>query len=156
IVPVETLKATPQITLQPLGKVTGVLKRPSGPGTNEDLDLAFTEKNARGLPQINLNIHAVTDSEGRFAFDGVPAAHLQLSYRIAMQRSSWQNSPLQEIDVQPGQTLDLKVDAPDRSTSTGPEGFSYGPPAPPKRVAGAEVKGLVLSPSGQPAADVDV
>jgi beta-lactamase regulating signal transducer with metallopeptidase domain/uncharacterized GH25 family protein len=152
-VPVDAFKSNPQITLQAFGKVAGVLKRPAGPGTNEDLDLAFTEKDARGLPEINLTCHAVTDSEGRFTFERVPPGHLLLSYRVPMNRNSWRSPSLQEVDVQPGQTMDLQVQAAERAPND--EIASYEPPKP-QRIAGEEIKGVVLSPDGQPAAGAKV
>lgn len=151
--PIDVFKSNPQITLQAFGKITGVLKRPTGPGTNEDLDLAFTGKDARGLPEINLTCHAVTDSEGRFTFEHVPAGHLQLSYRVPMNAHSWRALPLQEIDVQPAQTIDLQVQAAERAPKD--ESASY-EPSKPRRIPGEEIKGIVLSPSGQPVADAKV
>lgn len=154
VVPIEALKTNAQITLQPFGKITGVLKRPSGPATNEDLDVDFIEPEA-GYARINLQCHAVTDSQGRFTFDGVPPGHLELSYRIPFQGGhSWENRPLQEIDLQPAQTLDLKVEAPERSVARA--GFGYQPPHAPERIPGVQITGVVLSPDGKPAADVDV
>jgi beta-lactamase regulating signal transducer with metallopeptidase domain len=149
----EELAANPEIRLQSFGKITGTLKRTSALGTNEQLDLAFTDKAARGLPRINLNNHSTTDSEGRFNFKGVPPGALQLSYRVAMQERSWQNEPLQEVEVQPGQTLELEVKAPDRAPR--PADQFQRPPAP-KRIAGEEIKGIVIMPDGKLGADVDV
>lgn len=148
----EELAAHPEIRLQPFGKISGTLKRTSGPGTNEDLDLSFTDKAARGLPPINLNNHALTDSQGNFSFDRVPGGLLQLSYRVPMNEHSWRNEPLQKVDVKPGQTLDLQVNASDRISEPVD---SFQPPQP-KRIPGAELKGYVLLPSGAPAANADV
>ncbi len=152
-VKLDVLKTNPQITLQPFGTVTGVLHRPGGPGTNEDLDLAFTDNDGEPMNLINLQCHTVTDSEGRFTFEGVPAAHLRLTYREGMHNSGWQNLDLQEVDVQPGQSLTLKVDAPDRPSATAQENYE---PTPPKRIPGEQLKGVVFAPDGKPADDADV
>jgi bla regulator protein BlaR1 len=152
IVSLEELAAHPEIRLEPFGRITGTLKRPSGPGTNEDLDLAFADKTTHGLPRINLNHHAITDAQGHFSFEHVPATLLQLSYRVPMGDRSWQNEPLQQVDVKPGQALDLQVNASDRIAARKDD---YQPPVP-KRIPGAELKGYVLLPSGLPAAEADV
>lgn len=157
LVPIETLNTNSQILLQAFGKITGVLKRGADLATNENLDLVFTDSDARGLPQINMNNYAVTDSKGRFAFEGVPAAHLEVSYRVPMNENSWQNMPLRPVNVQPGQTVDIKLEAPDRSTvAKRASFFSPNQPPPPKRIPGASIKGTILSPDGKTAADVDV
>ena len=153
VVTLEELAAHPEIRLEPFGKISGVLKRTSSLGTNEDLDLSFMDKDARSLPRINLNNHTTTDAQGRFSFDRVPAGPLQLSYRVPVNEQSWQNEPLQQVDVKPGQTLELQVNASDRVPAQ-TEGFKA-PPVP-KRIPGADLKGYVLLPSGLPAADVDV
>ncbi len=154
MVTVDTLKTNSRITLQSFGRITGILKRPYGPATNEDLDLEFTDNEARGLPFINLNCHTITDSQGRFTFEGVPPAHLQLSYCTPINQQSWMNSPLQEVAVQPGQTVDLKVDAPEKSTNS-PE-FTQEVLPQAKRIPGEQIKGVVFSPNGKPVADADV
>ncbi len=153
VVSLDELAAHPEIRLQPFGKITGSLKRASGPGTNEDLDLSFIDKAGRGLPRINLNNYTTTDSEGHFSFEGVPPGPLQLSYRVAMNGQSWRNEPLQQIEVKPGQTLDLQVNASDRVTESAD---TFRAPPPPKRIPGADLKGFVLLPSGLPAADVKI
>jgi beta-lactamase regulating signal transducer with metallopeptidase domain len=153
MVNVEELSAHPEIRLQSFGKITGTLQRTSALGTNEILDLAFTDKDARNLPRINLNNHTRTDSQGHFTFEGVPPGPLQLSYRVPMGNQSWQNEPLQLVDLRPAQNLELQVNAPDRVTE---QANQFQPPPPPKRIPGSEIKGFVLLPSGKPAADVDV
>jgi len=152
VVSIEKLAANSEIRLEPFGKITGTLARTSALGTNETLDLAFTEKDGRGVPRVNLNSHATTDSQGRFTFEGVPPGRLQLSYRVPMGDRSWSQEPIQEVEVKPGQTLDLQIKTTDRKAAQ--EDFT---PAPqPKRIAGENLKGTVLSPAGKPAADVDV
>ena len=70
-----------------------------------------------------------------------------------MGNRSWQNKPLQELDVKPGQTLELQVNAPDRVSQ---QADNFQPPPPPKRIPGSNLKGFILLPSGKPAADVEV
>jgi len=54
-VAVEQLQSDPHIMLQPFGTITGVLHRPAGLGTNEDLDLSFVESDNPTRQTINLN-----------------------------------------------------------------------------------------------------
>jgi hypothetical protein len=50
-----------------------VLHRPAGLGTNEDLDLSFVESDDQTRQRFNLANHTVTDGDGCFVFDRVPA-----------------------------------------------------------------------------------
>ena len=143
------------IRLSPYGKITGTLKRTSGPGTNETLDVQFAEG---GPGPINLSVTATTDAQGGFEFDHVPAGSLRISYRLMMpQGNGWQNESLQEVDLKPGQTLAVDITAPDRSAAeSAVNNRRYQPPPEPKRLPGVNLKGVILEPDGQPAADADV
>jgi uncharacterized GH25 family protein len=153
----EAFAAHQTIRLVAYGKITGTLTRASGPGTNEPLDLLFGDNSAGPGPgAINLNNSSTTDAQGRFAFDHVPAGHLRLTYRRMMgpMNSGWMNEPLQDVDVKPGETLTVPITAPDRTAEE--PATAYQRPPEPKRLAGAGVKGVILEPDGQPAADADV
>lgn len=149
IVSLEAFATNPVVTLVPLGKMVGTLKRTSGPGSNETLDVNF----AGDSPRINLWRPTDTDAQGRFEFDNVPAGHLQISYRQKMMNGNgWSEQPLREVDLKPGQSLAVNIETGDRPP---PETNFYQPP-PPKPVPGQQIKGVVLSPDGRPAADAEV
>jgi hypothetical protein len=152
VVSLESFATNSTITLEPYGKISGTLKRISGPGTNESLGLMFAGVNA---PRINLSQQAVTDAEGRFNFDHVPAGHLQIWARkpIPGNQRAWSSEPLQEVDVNPGQNLEVNIKTIDRPA---PETVHPYQQPQSKIIPGVEVKGVVLSPSGKPAADADV
>jgi hypothetical protein len=152
-VSLESFATNSTLTLEPFGKITGTLKRASGPGTNEDLDLMFADSSASGLQPINLSNRAITDSQGRFDFNHVPPGHLQISYREPVGDRGWRNISLQDVDLKPGQSLEVNITASNRAATE--EVYSYKPPQP-KFIPGVEVKGVVLSPDGKPAADADV
>lgn len=153
-VSMETLATNSNIVLEPLGTIKGVLNRPNGPGTNEDLDLAFVDDGTSVYQRIHLANHAVTDAAGRFEFDRVPAGRLQLSYRLKMiGQESWESIPLQQVSLHPGQTLDVNIAA---SARQSPVGFGGQPAPEPKREAGVKIEGVVLLPDGKPAAGAQV
>jgi hypothetical protein len=106
-------------------------------------------------PRINFSQLAVTDLEGRFNFDHVPAGHLQIWARkpIPGNQRAWSSEPLQEVDLKPGRTLEVNITAANRAVTE--QVNSYKPPQP-KLIPGVEVKGVVLLPNGKPAVDADV
>ena len=152
---VDSLATNPVIQLQAFGKVSGTLKRTSGPGTNEDLDVEFPVLSDQ-FARLNLNFHAVTDSQGRFQFEGLPPGHLQISYRQELpgKYSNWQNIALKDFDLKSGQSLALNIEAGDRTALQTANNFQQ--PPKPKLISGAQIKGVVLLPDGKPAADADV
>jgi len=154
MIPVEKLQGDPRIVLQPLGSIRGVLHRPSGLGTNEDLDLAFVDSGNDMRQRFNLANHTVTDASGRFAFDRVPAGKLLLSYRVKMRgESGWMAPQLQTVELQPGQNLEVDIQTKARE----PADRSFGQPPPAAvRVPGEEITGTILLPDGKPAAEAQV
>jgi beta-lactamase regulating signal transducer with metallopeptidase domain/uncharacterized GH25 family protein len=153
-VSMETLATNSTIVLEPFGTIKGVLNRPTGPGTNEDLDLAFVDDGASIYQRINLSNHTVTDTSGHFEFDRVPAGKLQISYRLKMTGGNgWQNIPLQQVALNPGQTLEVNIAAPARQL---PANFGSHPTPEPAREAGVKIEGVVLRPNGKPAAGAQV
>jgi beta-lactamase regulating signal transducer with metallopeptidase domain/uncharacterized GH25 family protein/peroxiredoxin len=146
--------ANSNMILEPWGRVQGKLRRPEGPATNEDLDLAFPMGLASGGWSLNTGAHTITDEAGRFEFDRVPPGKLNLSYRVKVgQRQAFRQAVLQSITVNPGQSLELNIDAPERES---PE-RAFGTPEPkPARNIGAAISGSVVLPDGKPAAGVEV
>ena len=55
-------------------------------------------------PWLHLNSSPTTDSEGRFQFSAVPPIKFQLCYMSPSGDRSFSYVPLQEVDVQPGET----------------------------------------------------
>ena len=151
---VEQLETNSAIVLQPFGTIKGVLHRPTGPGTNEDLDLSFVETDNLSRQRFSLAKQTVTDANGRFEFDRVPAGKLLISYRAKMkQGNGWMEPPLQPVELSPGQVLAVDIKAKARETDD--QSIGQAPPAP-VRIAGQEIKGTVLYPDGKPAIDAQV
>lgn len=153
-VSIQTLAANPKIILEPYGKITGTLQRKSGPGTNEDLDISFAEESFPGQLRLNPGTHTMTDEKGRFVFNRVPPGELQITYRQKVSENGWQNLPLQNVTLKPGETLNLEIEAADRP----PVQISQPVAAKPKpiRQPGLGPKGIVLTPDGKPAINAEV
>ena len=65
----------------------------------------------------------------------------------------WATPSLQEVDLKPGQTLEVNITVSDRATE---KEYSFEPPPPLKPVSGERLKGVVLLPNGKPAANAEV
>ena len=156
LVSLAALATNPVVTLARFGNISGSLTRTSGLGTNEDLDLSFASGPLSGSAGLNLNLHAVTDDQGRFHFDRVPPGKFQITYRQITQRkpvTGWQNQHLQEVEVNPGQALVVDIKTTDRPAT---EIQEFARPPQPKRIPESELQGVILRPNGQPAADAEV
>jgi len=110
ITPVNELATTSKIILDPWGKVKGVLHRASRPSPNEAIDLGLQD-----FPLLSLQLHTVTDSEGRFEFDHVPPGRLQINGRIPVSANGWISDPLQKLTIKPGAEAMLDIQAPAKS-----------------------------------------
>jgi len=149
---VEELATNSRVVLEPWSKLKGVLYRASAPSTNEDLDLAF-----QNGPPLNLQLHTMTDAQGRFEFARVPPNHLQLNSRNMMGSHSWSWDPLQPVSLKPGEAMEIEVRAPARSATAqaSPPGALPSQPKP-TRKPGPGPQGVVLLPNGKPASEVEV
>ncbi len=155
------LAANSNIVLAPYGVIKGVLNRPSAPGANEALDVQFNEPGVASVGGgVAISDHhvfvfnsATTDSNGRFEFDQVPAGTFMISSQIKMGEYGYRDEGLQSVTVKPGQTVTVSIKAAARQTNS----VAQGRPAPSlERIAGQQIKGIVLLPDGKPAADAQV
>ena len=154
IMSLESFATNQKIVLEPFGTISGTLTRAASPGTNEQLILMFAGTDNAGRGRINLSNRASTDEQGRFAFERVPAGPLRIFGTDPVQTGlGSMYIPLQDVELKPGEKLDLSIAAADRKATE--ETRPYQRPQP-KRIAGVELKGVVLSPAGKPAADAEV
>ena len=150
ITPVSDLAKNPKIVLEAWGRLKGVLQRASHPSTNEPIDLAL-----EGRSLLSLQLHTVTDSEGRFEFERVPPGRVQINGRNMVSANGWSWDPLEKVEVKPGSEVNVEIKAPAKSQQRAD--FAHGPPvARPKRLPGPGLQGTVLLPNGQPAVDAEV
>jgi hypothetical protein len=157
-VTLEMLKTNSQILLEAYGQIKGSLKRPSGPGTNEALDLAFADEISPMLARFQLSNRARTDDQGRFEFDRVPPGQLQITYREPVANSrfeSWNNKPLQQVTLMPGQILETNIVASERVAPEEMPGRQVREPDP-SRIPGVQLRGRVFLPDGKLAAHAQV
>jgi hypothetical protein len=150
LISVDQLATNSNIALEPWGKLKGVLHRADNLSTNEDVDLALEGKHA-----LNLQLHSMTDDQGRFEFDHVPPGPLQINGRIKVQANGWMWDPLEKVTLKPGQEMEVDIHAPAKSqpsvTLNNP-----GPIAKVTRKPGPGPMGMVLLPNGKPAADAEI
>ena len=150
-VSVQELSTNPIIVLEPWGRITGVLRRAEQPGTNEPLDLMLTSDSSP-----RLQYEAMTDETGKFEFDYVPPAPLEINGRIMLSAQAWQSEPLKQITVAPGQTLHVEVKG-ERAQSV-KANTSWTSPQQPTfaRLPGSGPKGVVLLPNDTPVSGAEV
>ena len=154
IVGLESLATNPAIRLEPFGKITGTLNWTSRPATNEQLHLKYADGDGWSFERIYMDMLATTDTQGHFGFSRVPAGHLRISYvDVPRDSQSWSHHTLRDVDLRPGETLDLSLIAAD------PMGTRVVIPQArrqPQPIPDVEVKGVVLLPDGRPAANAEV
>jgi uncharacterized GH25 family protein len=159
-VSVESLAGGPgTVVLNPWGKIKGKLQRTSGPSKGEDLETKAVPP--PGVPEhaFSLGGQAVTDADGNFEFDRVPAGVSKLSCRVKTRRQPMagsQNVTLQQVTVKPGETLELTIHAPDRLPEVSQRLKQYAPQAEKPAKSGPLLRAVVLLPDGTPVAGADV
>jgi hypothetical protein len=90
--PAAKLGSTMEISLQPWARLEGTLHLGRRPGANEAVAVSFppqtgeTEKGVRQGPSIFSDYQAVTDPEGHFAFDRLPAGEVAVSRVLKIER----------------------------------------------------------------------
>ena len=96
------LRSQPRLTLQPWGKVEGVLRLGNKPDANTRLHLGSGTLQGREEDYWSAGLSSMTDAEGRFTFEKVPPGlnwisrhHKALTYKLA-------------VEVKPGQTTQIE------------------------------------------------
>ncbi len=94
------------IIIQPWAKVQGRLVRGRKPVANEHVDIAFDSQWQPGRPHLSFP-GAITDDEGRFTIEHVPAGALQLMTRKPLRQRAWTSQTQRRFEAKPAQTVDL-------------------------------------------------
>jgi uncharacterized GH25 family protein len=101
-VPVEQLSTSPAITLGPWGRVAGILRIGSKPGTNETLYLRNWRWSNLFSNSLAVNLEATTDLEGRFAIEGVPPGDWEISREAKLRNPSAEERKPVKIQIGSG------------------------------------------------------
>lgn len=111
-VPVADLKASGKITLQPWGRIEGVLKIGQSPAGNETVRLENFYWRWIGWPTLMIVRSTITDSDGRFSFEGVPPGDRKVSFSPKLKDgkpSLSGSSHHQLVAVKPGDTTTVAL-----------------------------------------------
>lgn len=102
------LPADGQVQLQPWAKVAGRLVQAGKPVADENVELQFAGGFQPDHAFLNLQ-GTKTDADGRFTFDRVPPAELQIATRRKLDANSagWMTVPQKQFTAKSGETLDL-------------------------------------------------
>jgi beta-lactamase regulating signal transducer with metallopeptidase domain len=114
-VPLEELKTSPQIRLQPWGQIEGTLQVKGHPGTNETLIIDSANFGPLRLYYDNVAFRTRTDAQGAFTITYVPPGENYIVRRIAIGPGSWVFYPLGTVEVKPGDTTHVSLDASGRT-----------------------------------------
>jgi peroxiredoxin len=98
---VEDLKSSPEVRLQPWGRVEGSLKIGTQPGANETVRLAGAfapyAYYPRPLPPYSISAQTTTDAAGRFVFQRVPPVDVKIFHAPKVGRSEAGLLPMAQI-----------------------------------------------------------
>lgn len=104
----EELAAEPNITIEPWGRVEGVLRIGSQVGAGEKVSLGYRRPYKTGTPRIYYDCSTVTDANGDFAFDKLPPGKAQVGRKI-LSRQFTGYSYAEPVEVKPGQIVSVTI-----------------------------------------------
>ena len=98
---------TPVVTLQPWGRVEGIMRNHGKPMAGQEVSFFASDAAA----QVNLwgQEPVVTDAQGHFIFTHVPTGTVRIELKQPMAAGSWTYQELQSTEVQPAGTNNLEI-----------------------------------------------
>jgi thiol-disulfide isomerase/thioredoxin len=105
----EELAAEPNVAIQPWGRVEGVLRIGSQPGAGENMHLYYPRPYEPNAPRIDHHYDAVTDDQGNFVFERVPAGRVRVGREIKLSELMTGYSHAVPIEVKAGQIVSVTV-----------------------------------------------
>lgn len=100
----DDLAASPDVTLQPWGRVEGKVLIGSKPGADEEIRVIFVRPYDQGAPRVQFDCSSVADKEGRFGFDRVPAGDARVCRMVGRMFSH--GVP---VEVKAGETTNVTI-----------------------------------------------
>lgn len=108
-VPRESWTNGVRITLQPWGRVEGVLRVNNQPAANGTVELSEDRNFGEVWDEGGFRATTVTDDRGHFVFAHVPAGDQQLYREIPFGKNGWMSSNPTYISVQSGETTNVTL-----------------------------------------------
>jgi hypothetical protein len=106
----EQLAKSTDITIAPWGKVTGVLRVGAAPKAGAMITVSHNDAPGdRTAPRIYYDLQAMTDKDGRFTVNRVPAGRASVSLQVKLTEHTTSYSQTQQIDVTSGQTTEVNI-----------------------------------------------
>jgi hypothetical protein len=99
--PLEEVRTSGRIVLQPFGRIEGTMKSGGQPAAGRELLYSS------GIPGIDADFNdykATTDDQGNFSFETVPPGEGGIVRLVRTSPNSWTHSDRTSVTVQPGQT----------------------------------------------------
>ncbi len=106
IAPIQQVRESGRLVLQPFGRIEGTFKIGGKPGANQGLMFS--------LGQIGIMVDfdsykTTTDSEGQFKLESIPPGPGQIVRLVATSPRSWMHSHATDVVVEPGKTTQVAL-----------------------------------------------
>jgi len=108
----EQLAQSGDITVQPWGRVTGILRVGANPKAGETIVVSpreFDTAADRNTPRVYHDIKATTDKDGRFTAARVPPGPAGVSLEVRLSQYSSTYTQTQQADVRAGETAEVNI-----------------------------------------------
>jgi len=105
----EQLETAGQITLEPWGRVEGVVRIGSRPGARERMSLYCDMPYEPNAPRFSCRYQGVTDAEGMFVFERVIPGRVRVGREIQLSGGGTAYSHAEPVDVMPGETVTVTI-----------------------------------------------
>ncbi len=105
-VPVDQVRSSSTVVLQPFGRIVGTMKSGGQPAVSKGLIVTFN------MPGVGSDWDAykrTTDDQGNFTFENVPPGDVKIQRLIPNGENSWSYSDATDVTVKPGETTQVSL-----------------------------------------------